>query len=170
MKKEIPYYHNQYKTFTSPFPRNKSNCELIKSATLIDTNDKTNKIFLDVPASLTKSYMKRNTFYFDLKKHKTYNSDKTPQNNSSKKITFNSTCIFSKDHLESMMKFSKDKLENHFKDKPEMRIDKEKVNRLSTKKICPENSECHSKSLIEKILNTKLCLKNDKKNIGTVPE
>jgi hypothetical protein len=181
MKEQVSNLCNENKTFTSPFPRTKSNCELIKSSTLLEStiSSMENKICLNVPASITKSYMKRNTFYFDLKKHKNNFNNKASQNiqTKSKKITFNSTCVFSKDHLDSMMKYTKKNsatLDKHLKHKPEMMIEKEKVNvmpKLKNKyKLCAEFSECQTRNLIENILNTKLCLKNDNNNYGIVPE
>jgi len=58
------YLENYY----SPFPREKSNREALKYSCA--KKIKNNKTVVDIPPSVTLSYMKKNPLYFDIKKHK----------------------------------------------------------------------------------------------------
>ena len=57
------YLENYY----SPFPREKSNREALKYS--YAKKLKNNKTIIDIPPSVTLSYMSKNPLYFDLKKH-----------------------------------------------------------------------------------------------------
>ena len=65
-----PYhtYQNMYlENYYSPFPREKSNRQVLKYSSAKKL--KNNKTLIDIPPSVTASYMQKNPFYFDLKKH-----------------------------------------------------------------------------------------------------
>ena len=55
-----------YRTYYSPFPRQKTNKEVLKNSFKKKLNNKT--ALIDIPPQITVSYMKKNPFYFDLKK------------------------------------------------------------------------------------------------------
>lgn len=54
--------------FYSPFPREKSNKEVLRYSKAQKIPN-TNKAILDIPPSVTMSYMLKNPYYFDLQKH-----------------------------------------------------------------------------------------------------
>lgn len=51
----------QDKIYTSPFPRKATNAEVLKMSRTVNNN------LLDIPPTLTKSYMRKNPLYFDIK-------------------------------------------------------------------------------------------------------
>ena len=55
-----------YKTYYSPFPREKSNNEVLKNSYSRQLSK--NSTLINIPPAVTVSYMKKNPFYFDLKK------------------------------------------------------------------------------------------------------
>ena len=58
----------QSKTYYTPFPREKSNNEVLKNS--YSRKLSKNSTLINIPPSVTVSYMKKNPFYFDLKKKK----------------------------------------------------------------------------------------------------
>lgn len=61
-------YHDIYlDNYYSPFPREKSNREALKYS--YAKKLKNNKTIIDIPPSVTLSYMSKNPLYFDIKKH-----------------------------------------------------------------------------------------------------
>jgi hypothetical protein len=63
--------------FTSPFPREKTNNTVLsQTKSVYFKNDDQTKLYVEIPISLTKSYMSNNDFYFDLKNWK---EQKNPQ-------------------------------------------------------------------------------------------
>lgn len=56
--------------YSSPFPRNKKNEEIINMSKSVYFKNKTDKLRVEIPPSLTKSYMSNNNYYFDTKKWK----------------------------------------------------------------------------------------------------
>jgi hypothetical protein len=56
----------QSKTYYTPFPREKSNNEVLKNS--YSRKLSKNSTLINIPPSVTVSYMKKNPFYFDLKK------------------------------------------------------------------------------------------------------
>jgi hypothetical protein len=56
----------QNKTYYSPFPREKSNNEVLKNSYSRQLSK--NSTLINIPPSVTVTYMKKNPFYFDLKK------------------------------------------------------------------------------------------------------
>ena len=56
----------QNKTYYSPFPREKSNNEVLKNSYSRQLSK--NATLINIPPSVTVTYMKKNPFYFDLKK------------------------------------------------------------------------------------------------------
>jgi hypothetical protein len=64
------------RTYTSPFPRKESNDNVLKHSRPVkfnyfneNNNDKA-ILYFEIPPSVTKSYMNKNTFYFDVKHFK----------------------------------------------------------------------------------------------------
>ena len=53
--------------YNSPFPRRKSNKEVLQYSQAKKLPD--NKTIIDIPPSVTLSYMKKNPIYFDTKKY-----------------------------------------------------------------------------------------------------
>ena len=61
-------FHDIYlENYYSPFPREKSNREALKYS--YAKKLKNNKTIIDIPPSVTLSYMNKNPLYFDIKKH-----------------------------------------------------------------------------------------------------
>ena len=61
-------FHDIYlENYYSPFPREKSNREALKYS--IAKKIKNNKTIIDIPPSVTLSYMNKNPLYFDIKKY-----------------------------------------------------------------------------------------------------
>ena len=58
----------QNKTYYSPFPREKSNNEVLKNSYSKQLSK--NSTLINIPPAVTVTYMKKNPFYFDLKKKK----------------------------------------------------------------------------------------------------
>ncbi len=159
------------KTFSSPFPRNKSNLELIKSSRVVKSYNN-QKISLEVPASVTKSYMRRNPFYFDLKNYKNYTKHKEQIKDNLKLNNYlNSTCIFEKCHLNSIIEFATKNIETDSCEKllsptPILKGNKDKFTGIKNKSF----KEIDKKQLIEEIINSKNFNTEEKKNFGQTPD
>jgi len=116
-------YLNKY---SSPFPRQKSNREVLRYSSAKKLPD--NKTVIDIPPSITFSYMKRNPLYFDTKKYsRRISKQKRPKttknrynkNNlsrsqknfySNKKNLMNNCTVYDNKKLEQILNSSNDKL------------------------------------------------------------
>ena len=114
-------YLNKY---YSPFPRQKSNKEVLKLSSAKKLPN--NKIVIDIPPSVTFSYMKKNPLYFDTKKYlnriskqkipkssknRYTNLSKSQKNFYSKKKNLISNCtIYDNKKLEQILNSSKNEL------------------------------------------------------------
>lgn len=174
-KDKIQDVNINYKTFTSPFPRTKSNCELIKSSRVINTaiceND---KILLEVPANITKSYMTRNSFYFDIKKVKNQNNKFDTARNKSKPINrmVESNCVFDKKLLENLIQYNgaSEPVDSLLTEKTLLLSQKDKFKGLDyNKNFKHDPSNTNREHLVQKILMTKEN-KKPSLNLGIVPK
>jgi len=116
-------YLNKY---SSPFPRQKSNREVLRYSSAKKLLD--NKTVIDIPPSITFSYMKRNPLYFDTKKYSRriskQNRPKTTKNRcnknnlsksqknfySNKKNLMSNCTVYDNKKLEQILNSSNDKL------------------------------------------------------------
>jgi len=128
--KHINKYRDIYlDNYYSPFPREKSNREALRYS--YAKKLKNNKTVIDIPPSVTLSYMSKNPLYFDLKKHtnqmkkarrpKTSNQrlNKSSTNfytnnynynyNTNKKVIYNNYTIYDNKKLEEILNNTKDK-------------------------------------------------------------
>ena len=111
--------------YYSPFPRNKSNKEVFKYSQAKKLPD--NKTIIDIPPSVTLSYMKKNPLYFDTKKYSNRlsqsrpktSSYRTPRNkviksqrnfNSNKRNIINNCTVFDNKKLEKILSSSNNKV------------------------------------------------------------
>lgn len=139
------YLDNYY----SPFPREKSNREVLKYS--YAKKLPYNETLIDIPPSVTASYMRKNPFYFDLKKHNSrfnkrpkssaYNTLTTKQSRnakSSKKnnyIMTRSNCtIYDSKKLENLMQNDKNK---YYAPRPKLNKGCEVMKSLVFKPMCP---------------------------------
>ena len=99
MNKHLTYHDIYLKNYFSPFPREKSNRQVLKYSSAKKVND--NKILIDIPPSVTASYMKKNPFYFDLKKHSARIAKTNRQNSSNKNLSKSSINFYSKNRKKS---------------------------------------------------------------------
>ena len=116
-------YLNKY---SSPFPRQKSNREVLRYSSAKKLPD--NKTIIDIPPSVTFSYMKRNPLYFDTKKYSSripkqkrpkttknrYNKNNLSKSQKNfypnKKNTTNNCTVYDNKKLEQILNSSNDKL------------------------------------------------------------
>ena len=91
--KHLLYLDAYIDSYYSPFPRDKSNKEVLKYSSA--RKYKNNKTVLDIPPSVTASYMQKNPFYFDLKKHSERISGPCrPKSSTNKKLSKSSTNFY----------------------------------------------------------------------------
>jgi hypothetical protein len=166
-------------TYTSPFPRKKSNDDVLRmsriiSAQPVETSDKV-KLCFEIPPSLTKSYMLKNTFYFDIKnKTKNNSSHLNTNKNKNKNIkTYNTARPKSSTNVcvtdINKIKYLLNTKENLLFEEKKLNEEKEKINQM-TKKL--NNAMAVDKNvIINQLLNNKHPLNpTTHKNFGTVPE
>ena len=67
MNKNYNFHDIYLENYYSPFPRQKSNREALKYSQTKKLTD--NKAIIDIPPSVTFSYMKKNPIYFETKKY-----------------------------------------------------------------------------------------------------
>ena len=140
MNKYLTYHDAYLDSYYSPFPREKSNKEVFKYSSAKKL--KNNKVLIDIPPSVTASYMAKNPFYFDLKKHSSRISRSLRPNTANQKV-------------------SKSARNSHNKNK-----NNNKRNNKTNINLNPEKNYCYiyEKSDLEKIFNydeTKyICPKN----------
>ena len=94
MNKHLTYHDIYLDNYYSPFPREKSNKEVLKYSSAKKL--KNNKTIIDIPPSVTASYMQKNPFYFDLKKHSARISQSRRPKTSNKKLSKSSTNFYTK--------------------------------------------------------------------------
>ena len=151
-----------YRTYYSPFPRQKTNKEVLKNSFKKKLNNKT--ALIDIPPQITVSYMKKNPFYFDLKKkEKKTKSQKSFSNN--KKRGYN---IYDNKQLERI--FS-NKHQNYYSQDFKNIISPgcEVIKVVEKKNLSEEEIKKLSSQDILKILN-KIRLPEHYKKIGKVPK
>ena len=117
-----PYhtYQNMYlENYYSPFPRTKSNKEVLRHSQAKKISN--HKTIIDIPPSVTLSYMVKNPLYFDIKKHnkritkpprpKTANLKRKNSNvefYKNKNNVINKCMIYDQKKLENILKTTKD--------------------------------------------------------------
>ena len=104
MNKHLTYHDIYLSNYYSPFPREKSNRQVLKYSSAKKINN--NKTVIDIPPSVTASYMKKNPFYFDLKKHSSRISKTYRPKSSTKYLSKSSNNFYPK---------NKNKFQNHKK-------------------------------------------------------
>ena len=90
-------YNNNYKdiyleNYYSPFPREKSNREALKYS--YAKKLKNNKTIIDIPPSVTLSYMSKNPLYFDIKNHNNRISNARRPKTSNQRMNKSSTNFY----------------------------------------------------------------------------
>jgi hypothetical protein len=141
----------QSKTYYSPFPREKSNNEVLKNSYSKQLSK--NSTLINIPPSITVSYMKKNPFYFDLKKK---------EKNKRPKSSYRGTgyTVYENKKLENLLKSHKRFLATEYKN-----------NKLSSGceliKIKQNKNNKLTQEEIQKILN-KISIPS--KNRGKVPK
>jgi len=115
---ELTYYY-------SPFPREKSNNEVLRKSYAKKINN--NKTLISIPPSVTISYMKKNPFYFDLK-----NQRKKFLQPNKNKINKNYT-VYERNKLEKIL----DGQKNFFVERPKLNEGCEKVQNLRIQPTIP---------------------------------
>ena len=163
-KKKMSTKVEFYKTYYSPFPREKSNNEVLKNSYKKRINNKT--AIIDIPPQITVSYMKKNPFYFDLKKNEKTQKKKKRQNSSYKKPGYN---IYSNKKLQDIFsKTGKKFFSEDFKNKISPGCEIIKVHEKNNKIPEEERKKLTSQDIL-KILN-KIKLPPQYKNKGKVPK
>ena len=110
--KNLLYLDAYIDTYYSPFPREKSNKEVLKYSSA--RKYKNNKTVLDIPPSVTASYMQKNPFYFDLKKHSDrVSGTRRPKSSTNKKLCKSSTNFYHNKNKNKTI-YEKSKLEEIF--------------------------------------------------------
>ena len=143
----------QSKTYYSPFPREKSNNEVLKNSYSKQLSK--NSTLINIPPSITVSYMKKNPFYFDLKKKE---KNKRPES-SYRKTGYT---IYENKKLQNLLKSDKRFLAPEYKNnKLSSGCEIIKIKQNSNNKLTQEE--------IRKILN-KIRLPEHYKKIGKVPK
>ena len=94
MNKSLTYHDKYLDSYYSPFPREKSNKQVLKYSSA--KKIKNNTTIIDIPPSVTASYMQKNPFYFDLKKHSTRISKNNLKKGYIKNISKSSTNFYHK--------------------------------------------------------------------------
>ena len=94
MNKHLTYYDAYLGNYYSPFPREKSNRQVLKYSSAKKL--KNNKTLIDIPPSVTASYMQKNPFYFDLKKHSSRITRSGLKKSSKNKMSKSSTNFYHK--------------------------------------------------------------------------
>ena len=109
---------SEYTYYYSPFPREKSNNEVLKKSYAKKISN--NKTLISIPPSVTISYMKKNPFYFDLKnvQRKKYLQQQPKNKNFNKNFT-----VYDKNKLEKIL----DGQKNFFVERPKLNEGCEKV-------------------------------------------
>lgn len=168
--------------YQSPFPRKENNDNVLRmSRPVLIEKDKENKkvVHLEIPPSLTKSYMNKNPFYFDIKKCKERKSDlKRPKSSLSystnnlkiKKSILSpryTHCVIAQDKLEYLLNNDKNLLMH----KPVLVPGTETIEgkkKFNNRTKCDKES-LSAKRIIEKILNPPKLSQTHSK-FGEVPE
>lgn len=139
MNKHLTYHDIYLENYYSPFPREKSNRQVLKYSSAKKL--KNNTTIIDIPPSVTASYMQKNPFYFDLKKHSTRISNPRLQKEFTNKMSKSSTNFYNKRN-----KKNKNKIENMVRANPENyctiyeKAKLEKIfNNSETKYVAPRN-------------------------------
>ena len=140
-------YLNKY---SSPFPRQKSNREVLRYSSAKKLPD--NKTIIDIPPSVTFSYMKRNPLYFDTKKYSSripkqkrpkttknrYNKNNLSKSQknfySNKKNIINNCTVYDNKKLEQILNSSNDKLISKPK---KLKIGYELINNYTSRPMNP---------------------------------
>ena len=127
MKKKIM----ENKTYYSPFPREKSNNEVLKNS-YSKTLSKHSQL-INIPPQITITYMKKNPFYFDLKKSK----KERPKSSYNKKLGYT---IYENKKLQNLLKSDKrflapQNFDNKLLENELIKIKKNKKNNLTQEEI-----------------------------------
>ena len=153
-----------YKTYYSPFPREKSNNEVLKNSYKKKINNKT--ALIDIPPQITFSYMKKNPFYFDLKKNEKTKKKSHRVTSSYKKPGYN---IYENKKLQDIFsKTDKKFFSEDFSNKITPGCEIIKVHEKNNKIPEEERKKLTSQDIL-KILN-KIKLPPEYKNMGKVPK
>ena len=141
----------QSKTYYTPFPREKSNNEVLKNS--YSRKLSKNSTLINIPPSVTVSYMKKNPFYFDLKKKE---KNKRPESS----YTKSGYTIYENKKLQNLLKSDKRFLApEHKNNKLSSGCEIIKIKQNSNNKLTQEE--------IRKILNK---ISIPPKNRGKVPK
>ena len=151
-------------SYYSPFPREKSNNEVLRRsyAKQIDPQ----KTLIDIPPTVTVSYMKKNQYYFDLKK-----SIKVPNKKQRAQTAKKSKCytIYDNKKLETILRSGK---EAYIAPRPKLNPGCEKIEApLKSNTLSPEERKRLTSKDILKIINKiKIPMEDNKQNMGKVPK
>lgn len=157
MKSNLRYFNDIYSTtYLSPFPRYKSNNQVISSSNTKKISE--NKAIIDIPPSVTKSYMLKNPFYFDLKKHKDrFKCKKRPQSSKGNYIKKKIISPVDVGHVAYDGNKLDDLLNNNNKFKVKPRLNKN-LEEISCSKIQPmkDRPKLSSSEVLKILYNMKL--------------
>ena len=153
-----------YKTYYSPFPREKSNNEVLKNSYSRQLSK--NSTLINIPPSVTVTYMKKNPFYFDLKKNEKTKKKSHRVTSSYKKPGYN---IYENKKLQDIFsKTDKKFFSEDFSNKITPGCEIIKVHEKNNKIPEEERKKLTSQDIL-KILN-KIKLPPEYKNMGKVPK
>ena len=175
------------RNYVSPFPRTQSNNNVLKVSHPITVSNIENSnnamLYFEIPPSITKSYMTKNSFYFDVKHYKTNTGNtsssvienKRPKysltskiSNKTKYLDNFSHLIVEKSHIENLVNGDKKLL----LDKPVLSPKKDglkgTVKSLNNYKL--QEGNMTSKEIMKKLFNNKETIKFGNKNFGAAPE
>lgn len=89
------------KSYYSPFPRQKSNNEVLRNSYASLT--KKHQGFIEIPSTLTVSYMEKNPYYFDLKKAMKAKAKPTQSQSNTQRYT-----VFNNKRLDNILNSNRD--------------------------------------------------------------
>ena len=106
MNKSLTYHDKYLDSYYSPFPREKSNKQVLKYSSA--KKIKNNTTIIDIPPSVTASYMQKNPFYFDLKKHSARISKNNLKKTYVKNMSKSSTNFYYKNKIKKDKKINEE--------------------------------------------------------------
>ena len=152
-------------SYYSPFPREKSNNEVLKRSYAKVVDDK--KTLIDIPPTVTVSYMKKNPYYFDLKKSVRVANKKRPI--TTKETKRKSYTIYDNKKLESLLRNGKDV---YIAPRPKLNGGCEVIeSKIKTNGLSLEDrKKLTSKDILKIINKIKIPMEDEKQKMGKVPK
>lgn len=157
--------NNTAKAFYSPFPREKSNAEVLRRS-YAKKIDERNTI-IDIPPTVTMSYMKKNPFYFDLRKSCKVHKKNRPQTTKSQRQP--GYTIYDNNKLERLLRSGK---ENFIAPRPKLDPGCELIQpKLRNNGLTLEDREkLTQKDILNIIHKIKIPMEEEADQMGKVPK